>query len=98
LAQIAELKAQAFSGARVEVNTEFDYRIRILHRGESIFYQEGNRALICEFDPYAYLIVEKSIAKWDDEELVSKEDLIRIKERLTRYFLVYQDGQAVKFV
>lgn len=76
---------------------EHGYKIRIVECGEGLFYQEGDRAMICDLDIHGYAIPIKSIKKWDDGTKITEEERDRIKERIRLYFLKFQDGSHVTF-
>ena len=94
---INDLKSENATGPRVEINKEQGYKIRIINRGECLFYQEGDRAVICDLDIKGYTIPVKSIKKWDDGKKITEEERDRIKERIRLYFLKFQDGSQVTF-
>ena len=94
---INDLKSENATGPRVEINKEHGYKIRILHRGDRLFYQEGDRAMICDLDIDGCAIPVKSIKKRDDGTKITEEERDRIKERIRLYFLKFQDGSHVTF-
>lgn len=93
---INQLKNENAVGSRVEVNDADGYRIWIVSRGQELFYHSGDRAFLCDFDPYASGVMVSSIRKWDDGTQVSQEDKDLFVKRLKSYFLRYQDGKEVK--
>lgn len=94
---IQELKETTVATPRVEVNQEEDYKVRIINRGEQLFYQQENRALICEIQPTESIVYTDSIKRWDDGKPVTDEEKRRIITRLDSYFKKYQEAEA-KFV
>ena len=53
---------------RLKDNQENSYGIRVLGRGESLFFQENEKALICEIDAVNEVIYSKSIKNWEGEK------------------------------
>lgn len=96
--ELEDLKDESTRGPRVENNEVEDYRIRIVRRGEGIFYQEGTRALICVTDPFEPIVVLASISKWDDGAVVTNEERETIMVRLKNYFKTHQGGVDLKII
>lgn len=94
---IAELKAETYSAPMIEDNKTQNYRIKILHKGEQLFYYDKvlDRAIIIEIQIRDGSIFEKSIETWDDNENILKNDKIIIIDRVKEYFIKYQKMEAV---
>lgn len=61
-----ELKEELQSAYRLELVDGGDCFIRILNRGEELFYFQAGKGLICEISAAHSLIYAQSIKKWDD--------------------------------
>lgn len=93
---ILELKADKSIGPMIENNLDQNYRIKILHRGEQLFYHDllTDRALIVEIQVRNGSIFRKSIVKWDTGRSVENYEKEVILNRLLSYFINYQLMQA----
>ncbi len=93
---IEELKKYDTSARMIEDNKELNYVIRILNRGEELFYFDKNKdkALIIDIQVRNGAIFSKSISKWSDGEEISEEIKNNIVKRLINYFLIYQKIKA----
>ena len=94
---MVKLKAEIHNGPRAENNTEQQYKIRIIERGERLFYQCHDKALICEFDPYSTTVFLSSIRKWDDGKKMNPEERELYLERLKLHFLRFHDHAEIHF-
>lgn len=54
------------------------YGIRVLGRGESLFFQENERGLICAFDAIKSVLYTKSIKQWGEDEKMSLAEKGRV--------------------
>ena len=71
------------------------YRIRILGRGETGFYEQGvdgDQVLVFELDPRESCVFSKSLRKWDSGKRVTAEQQQAIVARLLRY--LSRDGSS----
>jgi hypothetical protein len=75
------------------------YAIRILSKGEDLFFRENDKALICTIDAVHGVIYKDSINGWDTPEKkmdnAEKERVVRLiykfyKERLNPEVRVYE--------
>ncbi len=82
---IEQLKGDPFVN-RLKDNQENSYGIRVLGRGESLFFQENEKALICEIDAVNGVIYSKSIKNWEDERKMSPEERNRIIALIDKYY------------
>ncbi|HVI48245.1 MAG TPA: hypothetical protein VM802_25480 [Chitinophaga sp.] len=90
---IKELKEDKATGAMIEDNKTGGYKIRVIERGERLFYQQGNRGLLCEIQIRNGAIFSESIKEWDNNEKVTQEEKNLILDRLKSYFINFQ-GQT----
>lgn len=61
------------------------YRIRVIGRGEHLFFQENDKALICQIDAVHAGIYSRSIKVWNENEKMNKAE----KERVTELIMLY---------
>lgn len=62
------------------------YGIRVLGWGENLFFQENERALICEIDAVSGTIYSKSIKNLEGEKKMSTEERDRIILLIAKYY------------
>lgn len=93
---INELKADTTSALMIEENKAEQYRIKILHRGEQLFYYDKkiNKALIIEIQVRNGSIFKTSINKWDDGVTINEAEKTTITDRLINYFKTFQKIDA----
>jgi hypothetical protein len=82
---IEQLKGDPFVN-RLKDNQENSYGIRVLGRGESLFFQENEKALICEIDAVNGVIYSKSIKNWEGEKKMGPEERNRIIALIDKYY------------
>ena len=61
------------------------FRFRVVGRGETAYYQEGDRALLLEVLVGAGVIARESIRWWDDGKRVTDDERGRVITRATEY-------------
>lgn len=59
----------------------------ILNRGEQLFYQEGDKAFICEISVKYDIVISDSIKKWDNGEKITSQEKEQIKRNIAKFFL-----------
>ena len=93
---IEELKRDNTIAPMIEENRIELYRIKILNRGEHLFYfdKKKNKALIVEIQIRNGSIFDKSIKKWDDNESIKNTEKKIILDRIVNYFQVFQKKKA----
>jgi hypothetical protein len=80
--QIQKLKeADPFTGFR-EQDARGEYKVQVLGRGETAFYQEADRALLFELLAGRGTIFARSIRRWDDGKKVTDAERAVIVERV----------------
>lgn len=52
--------------------------IRVLSKGENLFFHEGDQVLLCEIDAVAAVIYEDSIIRWENGSRLKKEERARL--------------------
>ncbi|CAA0157013.1 hypothetical protein ACE1MK_13270 [Tenacibaculum maritimum] len=62
------------------------YRIRVLGRGENLFFQENEKCLLCEIDARNAIIFIKSIKKWETKTKMSSEEKKRVINLVEKYY------------
>ncbi|MDO6519019.1 hypothetical protein [Zobellia uliginosa] len=93
---ILELKSDRSLAPMIEENISEKYRIKILHRGEQLFYHDKNqnRAIIIEIQVRNGSIFESSIKTWEDNTEITKQEKELILLRLKKYFKNFQQIEA----
>lgn len=72
------------------------YGLLILYRGETLFYQENDRALLCEIAARFAFINPDTIAHWDDNTAIGTEERAVILEKIiTLYKKAYKDDLKI---
>jgi len=69
----------------------------ILNRGEQLFYQEDNRAFICEISVIHDVINTDSIRKWDSGEKITFQEKEQIKGNII-YFFMNNYKTVIRFI
>lgn len=68
------------------------YKMKILGRGETLFFQQGDDALICDISARFAVIDPKSIKQWDNGNKISDEERMIIVDRIIEmYKQAYKD-------
>ena len=98
---IQKLKLDNSTALMIEENTIGKYRIKILHRGEHLFYydKEMNRALIVPIEVRSLMsqsIFKNSLNVWDTGLKITEDEKRVITNRVDQYFKNYQKVQAFK--
>jgi hypothetical protein len=72
------------------------YGLLILYRGETLFYQENDRALLCEIEARFAVINPETIAQWDDNTEIGTTERAAILEKIiTLYKKAYKDDLKI---
>jgi hypothetical protein len=72
------------------------YGLLILYRGETLFYQENDRALLCEIAARYAVINPETIAHWDDNTVIGQDERAVILEKIiTLYKKAYKDDLKI---
>lgn len=74
-----------------------NYGIRVLGRGENLFFQKNDRAFICEIDAVEGFISGKSVAKWDDGKKIANEEKAQVLEMLLHLYKEFYNDDAKLF-
>lgn len=93
-AQLQELK-----GTDTAYRTEEEgnrYGLKILNRGEELFFQQNEDALICEISASLLLINPTTIKEWDNGKKISEEERAVLLEKILRFYKeAYKDELRV---
>ena len=82
---LRELKqAEPFTGFRERTAAGEDCKVQILGRGETAFYQQGDRALLLEVLAGRGVVFADTIRRWDDGKKVTDEEREVAIDVLTR--------------
>jgi hypothetical protein len=82
---LRELKTtEPFTGFREQTAAGEEAKIQILGRGETAFYQQGDRALLMEVLAGHGVIFAYSIRRWDDGKKVTDEEREVVIEMMSR--------------
>lgn len=72
------------------------YGLLILYRGETLFYQENDRALLCEIAARFAVINPETIAQWDDNTDINPDERAAILDKImTLYKKAYKDDLKI---
>jgi hypothetical protein len=72
---IVKLKqTEPFTGFREPGSDGVECKVQILGRGETAFFQRGDRALLLEVLAGQGVIFSRSIRRWDDGKVVTDEE------------------------
>ena len=72
------------------------YSIRVIGRGEDLFFQENDKALLCVIDAIDSIIYAKSIKSWDGEKKMNGAEKNRVLELIKYYYkIVYKSNLQV---
>lgn len=93
---VKEIKSTITRAHEFEDHDGVIYKLKILGRGEELFFQKGNAALICEISARYAAIDPKTIHKWDNGNKISDEERALILEKIIElYKKAYKDDLAV---
>lgn len=82
---IKQLKEDDSTEKRIDSEGNI-YRIRVLGRGENLFFQENDRCLLCVIDARNAAIYTKSIKKWEPNEKMSSKEMKRVIALVEKYY------------
>jgi len=71
------------------------YAIRVLGRGEMLFFQEDENALICEIDASNSVIFSKSIKGWSNKPKMSNVERDRVMAIIIELYKKYINANVV---
>lgn len=72
------------------------YKIKILERGETLFFQKGDVALICEISASLTMINPETIKKWDNGKKIAEQERAVILDKIIElYKRAYKDDLSV---
>ena len=72
------------------------YKLKILGRGEELFFQKGEDALICHISARFALIHPKSIKSWDNKHKISDEERTALLAKIIElYKKAYKDDLEI---
>lgn len=89
---IQELKNDQAVGPMVEFNIVFNYKVRVVERGEGLFYHEidSDRAIIIGIQVRNDTIFKNSLIRWDNGKNITADEKEIIIKRITSYFNRFQ--------
>ena len=65
------------------------YGIRVIGRGDNLFFQENENALICDIDAVDAIIYARSIKNWDGQKKMQKSEKERVLSLIEKYYKNY---------
>lgn len=93
---VKEIKSTLTGAHEIKENNGVIYKIKILGRGEELFFQQGDNALICDISARSAVIDPNSITRWDNGNKIADEERKLIVEKIiSLYKKVYQDELVV---
>jgi hypothetical protein len=69
-----EIKDTITGAHEIDGKDGHKYKLKILGRGEELFFQKDNDAMICEISAWHAAIDPKSIRRWDNGNKISDEE------------------------
>ena len=92
---LKELKENVDSVYRFEEDGN-KYGLLIISRGDLLFYQENEKALVCEISARYSLIAPETIKEWDNSHKITAEERPAILEKIQHFFKkAYQNDLKV---
>ena len=70
------------------------YGIRIIGRGDNLFFQENENALICDIDAVGAIIFARSIKCWDGQKKMQPSEKERVLNLIERCYKNYINESA----
>ena len=71
-------------------------RLLIIYRGEGLFFQIEEKALICEISARDGMLSKESLKKWDNGSAIGAEDREQLAALIVKYYtLSYKDALVV---
>ena len=71
------------------------YAIRVLGRGEMLFFQEDENTLVCEIDAANAVIFSKSIKSWSNKTKISGAEKQRVISIIVELYRKYINANVV---
>ena len=94
--QYIENLKQSETVNRVKTEDGNIYGIRVLGRGENLFFQENDQALICQVDAVNSIIYTRSIKSWEGQKKMSQREKERVTALIEKYYQkVYSPNKEV---
>lgn len=62
------------------------YGIRVLGRGENLFFQENDNALICQIDAVHGVICIRTIKNWEGQGEMTADEKNRVADLIETYY------------
>ncbi|MEN5232472.1 hypothetical protein [Sphingobacterium faecium] len=93
---VKEIKDTITGAYVIDAVDGYRYKLKILGRGDELFFQKDDDALICEIVARYGVINPKSITRWDNGEKISDEERDFILETIIDlYKKAYKDDLVV---
>lgn len=83
---LQELKENNRTAFLVEDTENSKVYMKILNRGEQMFYQENDKAFICEISVLHDVVFTESIKKWDTGEKIKPQEKEKVKNNIQKFF------------
>ncbi len=83
---IQELKENNETSFLIEDTENSKVYLKILNRGEHLFYQENDRAFICEISVLYDIVFTNSIKKWDTGDKITPKEKEKIINNIKNFF------------
>lgn len=74
-----------------------NYGILVLGRGENLFFQQNERAFICEIEAVKGIINSKTISKWDNGEKIQDKEKAYVLDKLIFLYRKFYNVDAEIF-
>lgn len=93
---VLEIKSTITGAHEYTDEAHVQYKIKILERGELLFFQQGDHALICAISARFSAIDPQSVKRWDDGRKISDEERATILQKIVDlYQKAYKDDLKI---
>ena len=87
-----EIKSTITGAYEFKENGGISYKMKILGRGEELFFQKGDNAIICDISARFSAIDSQSIKRWDNGKKISDEERAVLLAKIVElYKKAYKD-------
>lgn len=93
---VKEIKSTITGAHEFTDEDAIPYKLKILGRGEELFFQKGDDALICDISARFALIDPKSIKSWDNKHQISDDERTALLVKIIEFYkIAYKDDLEI---